>query len=287
MVFFFTLLRFYCRAIKMSNSSDELLWYELAMNYYNRSLRYGPTESKKKYYELAAEATKYIIKLSPGRWKNWNLLGVICATKEINNPELAQHCFIKALELDKKCAIAWTNLGVLYLSEGFHTKLANAAFAHAQQSEPSYHNAWIGQAQIAEVVDRLETIDLLKHSISLGYHDESAVRYAYWVCVLLNDPDISTDKRIRYVIENLHAIPTALDCITWYCVAKGDDVSVEALSFLGFLNFKMKIWNTAIKAFTKAFEKSVDAYQRFVKWSYYFNFISSLIRIFFTLFSKL
>lgn len=72
--------RFYCRAIKLS-SNDTSLWYELALNYYNRAMRYGVADAKKKYLDLASESAKYIIKISPGDWKYWNLLGVICVTK--------------------------------------------------------------------------------------------------------------------------------------------------------------------------------------------------------------
>lgn len=249
--------KFYCRALKI-NATDELLWYELAINYYNRAIRYGTESTKRKLVDLATEATKHVIKLSPGRWKHWNLLGVICTTEEINNPRLAQHCFIKALELDKKSAVVWTNLGVLYLSKSIHNaSMANAAFTHAQQSEPSYSNAWTGQAQIAELVDSTETIDLLKHSISLSCCDQSALRYAHWVCTYLNDSDpltstISLDSRLRYAIENMHAIPTALDALTSYCRSKGADVSPEGLTFLGILHFKQRNWNSAINAFNQA-----------------------------------
>lgn len=72
--------RFYCRAIKL-NASDASLWYELALNYYNRSIKYGTCETRRKYLELSAEAVKHIIKESPHKWKYWNLLGVICTTK--------------------------------------------------------------------------------------------------------------------------------------------------------------------------------------------------------------
>lgn len=73
--------RFYCRAIKI-NKTDYSLWYELALNYYKRALQFGMTEDlKRKYFELASESCKYIIKESSKRWKYWNLLGVISSSK--------------------------------------------------------------------------------------------------------------------------------------------------------------------------------------------------------------
>lgn len=248
------------------DSADDSLWYELALNYYHRALRYGTADTKKRFLDLAAEAAKHIIKESPAKWKYWNLLGVVCVTKEMNNLALAQHCFIKALELDKKLAIVWTNLGVLYLSQGPHVqKMANTAFTQAQQSEPSYANAWTGQAQIAESLDRLETIDLLAHSTSLGYNDESAIRYAHTICSLLQDIDsIGRHGRIQFYIEHLHVASSALDAITWYCNAKETDVSAEALSFLGYLHYVQKNWKCAAKAFEMATEKTKTVTQRWV-----------------------
>lgn len=147
-------------------------------------------------------------------------------------------------------------------------KLANAAFTQAQQSEPSYPNAWTGQAHIAEMYDHLETVDLLKHSISLGYNDESAIRYAYWVCTLLNNFDEEVgdnkkiDKRLRYAIENMHAISTALDSITWYCSAKDGEITAEALCCLGYLYYKQRNWRNACKAFEMAAVKTTENKQR-------------------------
>lgn len=166
---------------------------------------------------------------------------------DINNLALAQHCFIKALEIDRKLAVTWTNLGILYLNQG-QSKMANIAFKQAQQSEPTYANAWSGQAQIAETMGKTdEMIDLFQHSISLGYHDESAIQYAYSVCSLLNDTD--NDKRKQYYIEHLDAVSSGIDSITWYCNANESHLSPEALSFLGYLNHYQCNWPIAVRAF--------------------------------------
>lgn len=171
---------------------------------------------------------------------------------EIENLPLAQHCFVKALEIDRKLAVVWTNLGVLYLTQG-HPKMANQAFTQSQQSEPNYANAWTGQAQVAEILAPNETIDLLQHSISLGYHDESAIQYAYWICSLLNAPkDKGDEKRVQYYVEHLDAIASASDSITWYCNANDVNVSTEALSFLGYISYVEQHWQNAIRAFQSA-----------------------------------
>lgn len=268
------MIRFYCRAIKLSNS-DLSLWYELSLNYFKRSVKYGTEETRKKYLSLAAESAKHIIKEAPHKWKHWNLLGVISTSKgntysaystsitliihsflshsaEMQNLPLAQHCFIKALELDRKVAVVWTNLGALYMAHG-QFKLANAAFTQAQQAEPTYANAWTGQAQIAEVMQPKETIGLLRHAVTLAYHDESAIQYVYWICSLLNDSE--NQKQTRFYIEHLNVVTWAIDSITWYCDANSDNLTSEALSYLGFLYYIQRNWMNAIRTFKLASDR--------------------------------
>lgn len=250
--------RFYCRAIKL-NSSDISLWYELSLNYYNRAMKYGTPETAKKYLDLAAESAKYIVRKAPHKWKHWNLLGVICTTRPVRNLSLSQHAFIRALKIDRKLAVVWTNLGVLYLQQGQVT-MAKTAFAQAQQSQPSYAQAWSGQAQIAEIIDPDQAIDLLQHSTSLCYHDEAAIQYAYWVCRLLNEA--TERKAVPYYVEHMHVIASALDSVTWYCNANESRIPDAALSFQGYLNHAERNWRTAIAAYTKATEQTSDPLNR-------------------------
>lgn len=55
----------------------------------------------------------------------------------------AQHCFFKSLQLQRS-AIVYTNLGFLYYRYD-NVELANQAFSKAQQTDPMYSLAWIGQ----------------------------------------------------------------------------------------------------------------------------------------------
>lgn len=224
-------------------------------------MKCGTKQTAKKYLDLAAESAKHTIRKAPQKWKYWNLLGVICTTQHVQNLPLAQHAFIRALKIDRKLAIVWTNLGVLYLQRG-QVIMAKAAFAQAQQSQPSYAQAWTGQAQIAEIIDPNQTIDLLQHSNSLYYHDESAIQYAYWICRMLNEPKES--KRVQYYVEHMHAIASALDSVTWYCNANESRIPENAYSFLGYLNHAERNWRTAIKAYSKATESPEDSPNRYI-----------------------
>lgn len=63
---------------------------------------------------------------------------------ELSSLDIAQHAFIKSIQLEKNNAITWTNLGTLYLCLN-EIQLAHEAFKVAQRSEPSYIESWIGQ----------------------------------------------------------------------------------------------------------------------------------------------
>ncbi|XP_055636051.1 tetratricopeptide repeat protein 37 [Toxorhynchites rutilus septentrionalis] len=245
--------RCYSRALKM-NAEDSFLWYELALNHYRQSNRFCFDENDRRKRLLSAvEFAKQSIKLEPNRWQNWNLLGAISVSKEINNLALAQHCFIEAISLDKKsAAVSWTNLGIMYLLQN-STTLANKAFGRAQQTDTTYINAWIGQAVIAEQIGQAdEAMDLFRHCTQLGYHPESSLGYPHWVCSILNEEDYRRNKRYQFAIDNMHALPLSHDCITWHCEDKNGEASVEAFRFLGYLSNRLELWRTASSAFERA-----------------------------------
>lgn len=71
----------YCSCLKISKD-DEYIWFELAANYYLRATKYDKDEKVKlEHLQLALESAKHVVKLSPERWNNWNLLGIVAASK--------------------------------------------------------------------------------------------------------------------------------------------------------------------------------------------------------------
>lgn len=175
---------------------------------------------------------------------------------------MAQHCFIQALNIERKSYTTWTNLGVLYLKLN-EIKLANQAFQRAQQSSPIYPNAWIGQAMIAEAItEEIEAVDLFRHCQQFEYHPESSLGYAHWVCNILSDKEKQKAPHYRYAIESMYADIVALDAINWYNIIEENNSSVSAYSFQGFLSERQKLYRPAVKAYAKAAENAAPGAER-------------------------
>lgn len=175
---------------------------------------------------------------------------------------MAQHCFIQALNIDRKSYTTWTNLGVLYLKLN-EIKLANQAFQRAQQSSPIYPNAWIGQAMIAEsICEEEEAVDLFRHCQQFDYHPESAIGYAHWVCHILADEHKSAQPHYRHNMEHMYADAVAHDAINCYVANEEADASVAGLSFQGFLAARQKLYRHAIKSFQQAVQKCSKGEER-------------------------
>ncbi|XP_012537096.1 tetratricopeptide repeat protein 37 [Monomorium pharaonis] len=245
-------IRCFCRALSMQNSA--LLWHDLACCY-SMQLNRGSTVNKNDVAVKCYAAAKHAVKLCPQSWLHWNLLGVICMSIYIKNYALAQHCFVMAIDRELNNAVAWTNLGTLYLHLGDIYK-ANEAFSRAQRADPSYVNSWVGQGLIAEKTLRKEAMDLFRHSTQLGYHNQAALGYAHWVLTTLLNPTMKKDPLLVYVIENMHAIPAAADVLTWY--TEREPYDIYALNTHGLLLERLKLYNTAAKQFATALKLSED-----------------------------
>ncbi|XP_075166256.1 tetratricopeptide repeat protein 37 isoform X2 [Haematobia irritans] len=245
-------LRFYTCALKIKQNT--FLWYELALcSYYCANILIEEAES---HLDMAIKACQMAIKEDPNRWQNWNLFGVIHMHNIRNNLPMAQHCFIQALNLERKSYTTWTNLGVLYLKLN-EIKIANQAFQRAQQSSPVYGNAWIGQAMIAECINvEEEAVDLFRHCQQFDYHPESSLGYAHWICHILSDKEKCKLPHYKHAIESMYADVVAFDAINWYTINEENEAPSCAWSFLGFLCYHHRLYRLATKAYSKAVEKS-------------------------------
>ncbi|XP_043287531.1 tetratricopeptide repeat protein 37 [Venturia canescens] len=245
--------RCFCRALNLSKDSS-LLWHDLACCYLSQ-MRCDPNANRLQLAEKSLAAAKQAVKLCPSTWVHWNMLTAVCMTEEVKNYALAQHCCVMAIDREPNNAIAWTNLGTLYLNLGDHYK-ANEAFSRAQRADPEYLNSWIGQGMIAEAVHRKEAMDLYRHATSLGYHSQAAIGYAHWVLTTLLDAEAKKDPLYTYTIENMHAVTVATDAMTWYI----ERVPMDACgrNVLGLLLERQKLVGPAACEFHEAIKLEKD-----------------------------
>ncbi|XP_045477416.1 tetratricopeptide repeat protein 37 [Harmonia axyridis] len=252
-------VRCYSKAIVLTKSND-LLWHDLAVAYF---LQAKHSEDKELANEISTKAQAILQQCSsknPTYWQHWNLLGIILMTKDHPNYAFAQHCFIKAVTVNRNCAVAWTNLGVLYLKLE-NILLANQAFGQAQRSDPNYIQSWIGQGILAEVLDQGdEAMDLFRHSTDLGFHPQGALGYGHWVCrKLMQSPMASSFD----AIDKLHAVPVACDALTWY--TQLNPYECCSWNMLGILKERMGLLAGAAEAFRKALNMSSERYSDFAR----------------------
>ncbi|XP_034840586.1 tetratricopeptide repeat protein 37 [Maniola hyperantus] len=221
--------------------------YDLASTY----LDYYHATNEMVNCHISFKLTIANIKIQPSSWRNWNLLGKICIF--MKRYALAQHCFIKALLVTRKWSVAkiWCNLGTLYVKLGLH-KLANYCFWRGQSTLPSYPQSWIGQGLIAEVIRKEEAMDLFRHACRLGYHPESAMGYADWVCRILKDDTYKSSSELKYVIDGLYAISYAMDLVLWFIRFEPNDA--YANNILGILQERNNLLDSALISYQKAFQ---------------------------------
>uniref|UniRef100_A0A131YK66 Superkiller protein 3 n=1 Tax=Rhipicephalus appendiculatus TaxID=34631 RepID=A0A131YK66_RHIAP len=164
----------YMTAIRMKPRLASL-WHDLGLALWLEA------RLQKGSFDRALASVRNAVTLKPSCFAYWNSLGVLAVTSGAENYGLAQHCFIKSLELESNNLYAWTNLGALYLQAG-NVQLAHQAFAKAQSVEPTAMRPWIGQAFIAEKVQHHDTVDLFRHCVGLGNHGDAARAYANFLC---------------------------------------------------------------------------------------------------------
>lgn len=251
--------RCYGRALKIYPECASL-WHDLGINflYQSRELHdrckdenQSDDSEVKVRIQKALDILKQAITLDPQNCKHWDALGIALCSKDCFNPKLAQHCFIKSIQVENNNAVAWTNLGALYLKSS-NLQLAHEAFKVAQSLDPSYVGCWIGQAIIAESVGHEDAMDLFRHTTELSNHTEACIGYGHWVCSTLLDTNKVNTELYQYSIEQLAAVPAASDALAKYTERIHNDSL--AFNMYGILLERQGLLSLA----NRAFEKAVD-----------------------------
>ena len=151
--------------------AQAISWYNLGWAEHQAHVTLSPNvahKSKKqstRFLKAAMRCFKHAIELEAGNADFWNALGVVTMTM---NAKVSQHSFVRSLHLNQNSAVAWTNLGALYLVQD-DRELANEAFTRAQSTAPDYAHAWLGQGLLATLYgDKIEAEGLFSHAFDIS-----------------------------------------------------------------------------------------------------------------------
>ncbi|KAF9198939.1 Superkiller protein 3 [Haplosporangium sp. Z 27] len=157
-------------------------WYDIALTYYYRyenAVRKNRTEGAalhaKQWLSTAMRCLQASLQFEEESPIVWNALGVAALT---TNPKISQHAFIKAIEYDSKSAAPWSNLGFLYILNS-ELELALKAFTTAQTLDPSFAQAWTGQACVASLWGSGESTALFAHACESSTASVLEADYGY------------------------------------------------------------------------------------------------------------
>ncbi|KAG2745039.1 superkiller protein 3 [Suillus brevipes Sb2] len=158
--------------------------YDLAVALHEWILK-RPSDITQQASEAANSFLIQALQKEPGNVRFWVALGDLHFAQK---PKLSQHAYIKAIEVDNKNVVAWTNIGLLYL---YHNDidLATQAFTKAQTLDPDHTLAWIGQALIATANGHeADARTLLEHAVSMTADVPMAdLQFALRVLSAVND----------------------------------------------------------------------------------------------------
>lgn len=175
---------------KVNKYLRSLTQFNLGLSYldmYNSS-----DEGDVRYQEQAVVSFKAAIQLEPGSAQYWIALGNAHVSLD---PQIAQHCFIKASVLDSRDINVWSNLASLYLRYG-DAELAQEAFDRATSVSPENYVPWLGNALAAEVNgDKESASRLTTHAYILSNGRSPLAQLCYASSIVANRIGHSADAR--------------------------------------------------------------------------------------------
>ncbi|KAJ6607768.1 superkiller protein 3 SKI3 [Mycena sp. CBHHK59/15] len=231
-------------------------WYDLGIALQCLATKQTSTEMRQQTEKQAVECLTESVREDPGNDTYWLALGDANFT---SRAKTAQHAYIKALEIDSKNPLTWSNLGLLYLHQK-DLELANQALFRAQTLDPDCTMAWVGQALVATANGhRLDSTTLFEHAVTLA----TAVPEA--------DLEFASRTFTRLTSTPPHADAPAFDTflpafivMDRYCRGRPDDACALHLfglvcESLGQPEFAVELIGRAISILEAEYEESEDS----------------------------
>ncbi|KAL0069809.1 Superkiller protein 3 [Marasmius tenuissimus] len=228
-------------------------WFDLAVGLRSLANRASPGPRRDAAQTQSTKCITEAIRACPAADSYWVALG---DANFVSQPKIAQHAYIRALELNSKSAATWTNLGLLYF---YHddVELANEAFYLAQSSDPDYSLAWLGQALVANAGGHGPgAIGILEHTVGLlNIVPEADYLYAF--------KGFSKHRETKTKASSDALVP-AFFVLDRYCKARPRDAA--ALHLFGLVcesihqpDLAAKWMSQAISLLEEAYEETEDS----------------------------
>uniref|UniRef100_A0A2P2I5I3 Tetratricopeptide repeat protein 37-like n=1 Tax=Hirondellea gigas TaxID=1518452 RepID=A0A2P2I5I3_9CRUS len=190
------------------NSEHSTLWHDMGLScYLDAKYQYKQEGKSKGSDEVASKMRRAVnclkksLSLLALSSETWNTLGVVLVHPAMDDRKVAQHCFIRSVQL-KPSPNNWTHLGAFYLVCN-EVQLAHQAFCQAQAIDPRFVTCWTGQALVAESVQHYDAADLFRHCCTIGVHPESCLGHAHHVLMTLSENKKPTPSVLALAADSM------------------------------------------------------------------------------------
>ncbi|KAI9271925.1 hypothetical protein BDA99DRAFT_534395 [Phascolomyces articulosus] len=218
------------------------LWHDIALLYHWMAEENRSDDGQEQVYvETAMRCVRTALKQEPTQYLYWNTLGVVAIR---DSPKISHYAFTKAMELNSRSAVPWTNYGFLCLSRKDY-ELANQAFDMAHALDPEWISAWVGQAYVASLWGTSDASAIFQHAFesSNGSSTESSYGYAETAFTQLSSLPKVDENGVNVILSPAFALQKLTE-------QKLDDAL--ALNLLGLLLERMGHYDRASEALAGA-----------------------------------
>lgn len=241
-------------SLGLNEAAAASAWSDLGVAAYVLSCKSPKPQIQEHALHRAISSVKEAIRIEPDNDNFWNTLANMHFVKQ---PKVSQHAYIRALEINSKDAVTWTNLGLLYLYNN-DPDLAKEALSRAQTLDPDHILAWLGQALLAMSTGRdAEARALFEHVVGLSADvPEADLEYAERTFKRLS----SLSQRQQSYLDVLLPVFLVLDR---FCRRRPEDIDGLHLMALvcehvGHVELGLEKTEQAIAILEKVYEESED-----------------------------
>ncbi|TFK54052.1 TPR-like protein [Heliocybe sulcata] len=241
-------------SLSLTEGAAASAWFDLGISAYSLSRKTPKPQLAERAQQRAISSVKEALRLEPENDNYWNVLGNM---HFVHQPKIAQHAYIRALEVNSKDVATWTNLGLLYLHNE-DQELAREALSRAQTLDPDYVLAWLAQALLALSYGKdVEARAIFEHAVGLSADmPEADLEYAERTFTRLS----SSSQPRQSQLDVLLPVFLVLDR---FCRRRPDDIHGLHLMALvcehvGHIELGIEKVEQAIAILEKVYEESED-----------------------------